>query len=381
MSLLTRLIELKKIRDPYRPLIEIKIFRDNLLFNLHACQAAAPKLQLAPVLKSNAYGHGLVEVARILRGQRLPFCVIDSLFEARVLRHGGIRHPLLIIGYTATDNIISHRLNNIAFTITSLDQLREIAAKLTRHSRFHLKFDTGMRRQGLMPDQLAEAARLAKNNPNIIVEGICSHLSDADGESEEYTKKQIALWNSLAGRAQSLFGELPYRHLANTAGLAFQNGINANVGRLGLGLYGFTTSPRPANAQLLPALAMESVVTSIRPLKARESIGYNKTFTAPRDMLVATVPAGYAEGIDRRLSNTGAMMIGGAPCPIIGRVSMNITSIDVSNVAGATLGQKVTLISENPQHPNSVAGIAKLCNTIPYEILVHIPGYLRRLAV
>ncbi len=168
--------------------------------------------------------------------------------------------------------------------------------------------------------------------------------------------------------------------MANTAGAAFAQNIDADVLRLGIGLYGFKFSPH-IQIGLKPALGMVSIISSIRTLKPGEGVGYNITFTAGHDMKVATVPVGYTEGFDRRLSGTGSFTVDNIACPILGRVSMNITSIDVSDVPNVHLEQKVNLISPNPTDVNSVENIAKICQTIPYEVLVRIPSYLRRVVI
>ena len=149
--------------------------------------------------------------------------------------------------------------------------------------------------------------------------------------------------------------------------------------RLGIGLYGMNVGIE--RLDLRPALEMRTRITSIHTLHAGESVGYNATFKAPQDMRVATIPVGYAEGVDRRLSSKGSILVRGTSCPIIGRVSMNITSLDISNVADVHVGDEVTVISPNAADPNGVEAIADLCGTIPYEILVHIPAHLRRVII
>lgn len=380
MGILNRLKQLKKSYSSYQPLIEVRVFRGNLLHNLNTFRAAYPGIKFAPVIKSNAYGHGLIEVASVLDNQGSPFFMVDSLFEALTLRNNGIKTPLLILGYTAVNNINSQKLKQTAFGIISLGQLLEINKGLQRKTRFHLKIDTGMHRQGLTEEELPEAIKIVKSNPLIEIEGLCSHLADADGENDNFSNQQIILWNRIINGLARELGEIKYKHLTNSAGADLAAKAIVNIGRLGIGLYGFNFSPRkPLN--LKPALETRSVISSIRKLKAGEKVGYNITFSANRDIIAATVPAGYAEGIDRRLSGTGSMEISGVPCPILGRVSMNITSIDVSNIAGANVGQSVVIFSKNPEDSNSIENVAKLCGTIPYEILVHIPSYLRRLLI
>jgi alanine racemase len=146
---------------------------------------------------------------------------------------------------------------------------------------------------------------------------------------------------------------------------------------LGLGLYGISIIDNP-KINLRPALSMQTVISGVKAIQKGDAVGYNNTFIAPKDMLIATIPAGYAEGVDRRLSNIGKVEVNGILCPIVGRVSMNISTIDVSNVSQVKLGDSVTIISNDNSSPISVNSIAKICNTIPYEILVHIPAHLRR---
>ncbi len=366
--------------NPYETLIEVLVYKDNILHNLRQFQRAYRSVKFAPVIKSNGYGHGLVEIGKILDGQGSPFFMVNSIFEACELRKAKIKTPLLVLGYCTTESINNQKLRNISFGIISLDQLKDINRKIIKPVVFHLKIDTGMRRQGLLPQQLDEAVKIIQKNKFIKVEGMSSHLADADGDTDEFSHKQIALWNSLAKKLPKELPSIKYKHLSNSAGADLNGKIDSNIGRLGISLYGYNFSPRnPLN--LKPALEMRSVISSIRKLKKGEKIGYNITFTAPKNMNVATVAGGYHEGLDRRLSSKGFMMVGKTVCPILGRVSMNITSIDISKVSNPRLDMPVTIMSKNPKDPNSVDNIAKLCHTIPYEILVKIPQYLKRVII
>lgn len=380
MGIIHSLKKLKKSWDSYQPLIEVLIYKNDILHNLKQFQTSFPKMQFAPVLKSNAYGHGLVEVAQILDNKALPFFMVDSLFEARILRNVGIKTPLLILGYVTAENINSQKLKDVAFAVISLEQLKSINKNLKRSAVFHLKIDTGMRRQGLMPEEIGTAIKIFKNNKLISLGGICSHLADADSSSLEFSEKQIKLWNELSAQIQNDLGQIKYLHLTNTAGSDLNEKVNVNVGRLGLGLYGYNLSPRSA-LHLRPALEMKSIISSIRTLKQGEEIGYNATFKAQHEIKTATVPVGYTEGLDRRLSNKGAMIVNGKTCPILGRVSMNMSSIDISNVSDARLEQPVLAISKNPGDPNSPENMAQICNSIVYEILVKIPASLKRTVI
>lgn len=362
----------------YTPLVSVRIFEDALRNNYTAFQKALPNLSIAPVLKSNAYGHGLIEVARIFdKDEAVPFFVIDTYAEAFILRTEGITMPLLIIGYTLPENIAHCRLRDVAFTIASVEAL-ERAAGLNTPFVCHLKVDTGMHRQGIIPDEFSRACELLKISPHIRVEGIMTHMADADGADSLFTKKQIEKWNNLVRTARESLPHLQYIHCSATAGVRYADMIDANVLRLGIGLYGCAEG----SFSVSPALELVSLVSAVRTVKAGESIGYNTTYTAPRDMRIATVPVGYAEGIDRRLSNIGTMLVCGTSCLIVGRVSMNMTTLDVTDATRPVVaGDEVIAISANRNDKNSCENSARQCATIPYDILVHIPATLRRTVI
>lgn len=374
--------KLRRARYNYEPLIEIYLSKSSLLHNLREFQKIAPEGGIAPVLKSNAYGHGLIQIAKILDKEDLPFLVVDSYFEALTLRTEGIKTPILIIGYTTAENIYNNHLKKISFTITSLDQLKELSDKLETPTTFHLKIDTGMNRQGVRIEDLENSIDLIKKNPNIILEGITSHFSDASNLKTDFTEAQIKKWNKSVKHILGEFPGIKYRHLSATGGHHFTPGIEANVSRLGLGLYGLTPGPRlKEKLDLCPILSMETSVSGVKPVMAGEAVGYELLFHASKDLILATIPAGYYEGIDKRLTNKGIIKIKNVDCPIVGRVSMNITTLDASNVLDLKLNDEALIISDDPSDQNSIENMAKLCGTSPYEILVHLPRQIRRTVV
>lgn len=362
---------------PQSTLIEVRVSKDALLNNYRAFKNAYG-LPVAPVLKSNAYGHGLVEVATVLQTEQPPFFVVDSQYEAAMLRSRGIRTPILIVGYVLPEVVAANQLKDVAFTVTSLEMLRLLCEKKVA-APVHIKIDTGMRRQGLMPEEMDEAIALLTQS-NLLVEGVCSHFADADGPDAVFTDMQIECWNKVVPVWKVAFPTLKWWHIGATAGAAYTKNIDANLIRLGTGLYGF---PRHTSQtfSLIPALSLWSTLTGSKLLKQGERVGYNGIFTAPRDMRIATVALGYYEGVDRRLSNKGSMQVEGVMCPIVGRVSMNITAIDVSGCPDAVLGMRVLVFSTNPADANSLQNLAAMCDTTPLELLVGIPQHLRRVVV
>jgi len=380
MKLFNSLRKIRRRFSRFRPLVEVLISQDRLLNNLGELQKQYPRLSFAPVLKSNAYGHGLVETAEILDKEKIAFLAVDSLSEAMTLRQHGFKSEILVIGYTWPENIKNFPLPNLTFTIISLEQLVAVAELVKRPVRLHLKIDTGMGRQGILLEQVDEAIRVIKENQQLILEGVCSHLADADSSDESFTGAQIKAWQQAAVRFKNSFSDIKYFHFSATAGLAYSSAADNNVVRLGLGLYGINPSPR-LNFNLKPVLKLRSVISSVKHLPAGASVGYGATYKLPHAATIATVPAGYFEGVDRRLSNCGFFKVQGQACPIVGRVSMNITTIDVSAVKNVKVGEEVVIISDNGADKNSVENIAKITGTIPWEILVHLPVHLRRKVV
>ncbi len=393
MRIFDFLRQIKKNLNGHHPLIEIFVSKKHLLTNLHSFQQEFPHHQIAPVLKSNAYGHDLVLTAKILDKEKIAFLVVDSLFEANTLKNAKIKSPILIIGFTRNEDIVANRQKNIAFTITSLNQLKNLTKKLFKPQHFHLKIDTGMHRQGILIKEISEAIQLIKQNPHLILDGLCSHFCNADNENKNYSLYQIENWQKASQLWRQEFPQIKFFHLAATGGSYYTNWTEnrtkspfsenklaqtTNVIRLGIGLHGFNPSPF-AKIKLKPTLEMQTIVTGLKTVEKDEYVGYGITYRANRTTKIATIPAGYFEGIDRRLSNKGYYKIKEQFCPIVGRISMNISLVDVSSLPEIKVGDKVILISRNPKDKNSVLNIAKLCETIPYEILVHIPQHLRRI--
>ncbi|KKT25296.1 MAG: Alanine racemase [Parcubacteria group bacterium GW2011_GWA2_43_9b] len=380
MRILKFLRALKRSWSKYRPSVEVFISVDNLLHNLREYQRQYPQLSFAPVLKSNAYGHGLTIVAQILDKANIAFFVVDSLFEAMILRNEGIKSKILVVGYTSTVNIKNNKISEVAFTITSLEHLQAIVCAIDRIKKFHLKIDTGMNRQGILSSQITEAIKIIQDSKNIELEGVCSHLADADNADESFTKSQVRQWQSIVKIFKDKFPDIKYYHLAASAGVFYADFPIGSAVRLGMGLYGLNVSPL-ARLDLRPVLRIQSIISSVKTISVGEFVGYGLTYKTDKTIKIATVPVGYFEGVDRRLSNKGFLKIGDYFCPIIGRVSMNITTIDVSAVPDVKLGDQVIVVSDGRTDINSVESMAKLAQTIPYEILIHIPQHLRRTVV
>jgi alanine racemase len=280
----------------------------------------------------------------------------------------------LVIGHTLTDTIIQNRFSGVAFTVATLTLLKELAVEKYRGT-FHLKIDTGMHRQGIMFEELSEAMDLIEHR-GLSVEGLCSHLADSDGGDPTFTQEQIKKWNEIVRMWKTRFPQTTWYHLSATSGIRYANTIDANLYRLGLGVYGFESAGMVEG--LRPALSLHTRITAIRHIDAGEKVGYNGTFIAQRPTTIATIPVGYYEGLDRRLSNKGTVRIRGKEYPIVGRISMNMTTVDTTDLPDVQEDESVEVIGTDLGANNNVQAIARLCTTIPYEILIHIAAHLRR---
>jgi len=320
-------------------------------------------------------------VAKILDKEKIPFLIVDSYYEAMILRNEDVKSPILIIGYTLLENILRNKLRDVAFTIVSLEQLKEISENLARATNFHIKIDTGMHRQGILASDENQAINLIRANRSINLVGICSHLGDADSETREITNSQIKIWNTAVKKWKIEFPTIKYFHLGATSAISYSTEITSNVLRLGIGLYGVDPSDNKRIPNLQPVLEMRSIISGTKTIERNDLIGYGGTFKATEVMRIATIPAGYYEGFDRRLSDKGFVKIGKTFCPIIGRISMNITTIDVTRIKEVKLNTKATLISNNISDSNSIENIAQLTGALERELLVHIPHQLRRVVV
>jgi alanine racemase len=365
---------LKFFNKEYEHLVKVNIYEQNIVHNLNTFKSVAPAWGIAPVLKSNGYGHGLEEMVSILDKESIDFYCVDSLFEASRIRKLTSR-DILIMGYTPINNILSFKYRNVMYSIGSMYELSELADKLNSKQIFHLKFNTGMNRRGLDMGEIRQVFELLDKNPNIIIDGVFSHFADADNENEKESLKQIEKWNSLVNTFKIKYPNIQKYHMSATSGVKFYNKINASHLRLGLGIYGFDPNNK---IDLMPAMEIVSKISQIRKIKNGDGVGYNFTFIADKDMTIATLPFGYYEGFWRDLSNVGYVKIRDVFCPIIGRVSMNVVCVDVSYVSDISMDDCATLISKDKNDKNNILNIAKDCGTIPYEILVKINGDLKR---
>ena len=368
-----------------------------LRISLSALRANAERLRdlvspsaAAFVVKGNAYGHGLVDVALAIEGAAEKFCVF-SLDEAVALRDGGITKPILVLGPVAPDALDDAMQANVETTLWSMSEyvrkLTSAAQRAHKRAKVHIKINTGLNRLGLEPNELADAIEDYARMSDLQIVGVFSHLASAEEIDSPYTMLQLERFQSAYAQAEPILaahGPLPTRHIAASAAGILWPQTRLDMVRFGIALYGLWPSPQTREAMdgagfpLQPALSYVSKLITTRQLAAGEPIGYGTTFHAPRAMRIGVVPLGYADGIPRAFSNTGAFLVDGARAPIVGRVAMNLTVVDLTNAPKARAGAPVTLIGRDGEAEIAADDWAAWASTINYEIVTRLPNSLGR---
>jgi len=378
--------QLKRLlsKQEYQTLNLIEVSQKALTNNFNYFQKNNPGQKITPVVKSNAYGHGLTLVAQFIDNHlKVPFITVDSLYEAYELRKAGIKTKPLLIGYTNPENFKIGPLIDYCLPVYDLVSAR-IIAQFQPRAEVHLKIDSGMNRLGIQLQQARQLARKLKKINNLKITGIYSHLSQSAELNKVFTQKQVGTFKEAIKIFEQEGYNFRWKHVSATSGTKIVNDKDFNLIRLGLGFYGL--SPFPINSaettilnkNLTPALKLTSHLAAIKTVPAGAEIGYGGTLVTKRKTKLGILPLGYYEGIDRRLSNQGVVEVNNTLCPIIGRVCMNLTIIDLTDAGETKIGNPVVVYSNKTDRPNSLVNLADQANTIPYALLVNLAESIRR---
>ena len=335
--------------------------------------------EVMAVIKADAYGHGAVPVARALWEEGARSFAVAALEEGRALREAGIGGEILILGYTAPSD--AAELSALDLTQTVVDAANgEALAQTGVRVKCHVAIDTGMRRIGLCAGDPAACEKTVRRlSEKLNVTGLFTHLCTADTAEPEavaFTRRQIASFEAVAGRLTDL--SLKTHCLNSAGGLWHETALPGPV-RLGIVLYG--CKPDPANvlpAGIRPVLSWRSRVSMVKEVAPGDTVGYGRTFRAGRPMRLATVTAGYADGVSRLLSGRGAVLIRGRRAPIVGRICMDQLMADVTAIPETAAGDTVTLIGRDGEETVAAEDVAALTGTICYEVLCDISPRTKR---
>lgn len=373
---------LRRLEQPFSTHNQITVSSVALLHNYDLYRRLT-KLDVIPVFKGNAYGHGIEQVATALTARSMPYIAVDGYFEALRIR-AVCKQPVLVMGAIKPENFARIKLGGFTFVVHDIASI-EALGRRGKPVKIHLEINTGMNRYGIEVDQIpAFVAAIAKYR-HIQLEGVMSHLADADGEDLATVSAAAEKFDQAIERLMAQGLTPTMFHLAQSAGAPKVQSRYATAMRLGLGLYGVNplSVSDPVHQQLAtlrPALTLTSTITQTHDLKPGDQVSYNYTFTAPRPMRIGVLPLGYYEGVNRALSNAGHVTAPDHVLPIVGRVCMNHTMISLEG-SSLGVGDGVTIISPNPSDPNSIAHTASSHNLFAYNLLTALSSDVRRVLV
>jgi alanine racemase len=359
---------------PTAAIIDLQALRHNYAL----AASLAPESQTIPMVKANAYGHGTIEIATAL-APVAPAFGVACIEEAIALREANIKQPILLLEGTFTaDEVALAEHHNLWLMVENQPQLDAIlAADIGHQITVWLGVDTGMHRLGFQPSELEPAYRALKNSRNVHDEiVVSSHFACADDLNNDATNKQIQIFD--LNLPTDINSELPLASLANSAAILAWPQTQRDWQRPGYMLYGNSpfSEPQENANQLQPVMSFESAIISVREIDAGESVGYGATWTAPRQSHIATIAVGYGDGYPRHAPNGTPILINGVKCPLVGRVSMDMITVDVTDIK-AEIGDKAILWG--PALP--VNEVAATCGTIGYELLTRMPDRVPRVYI
>ena len=361
----------------YRPtlaLINLSALAGNLK-TIRGC--IPPSVKILAVVKANGYGHGAVACAKVLE-QSVEWFGVATVEEGAELRAGGIRVPILVLGGTpsgAEEAVLQGGLTATVYDLAQARALSQAAVKLKRTVSIHIKIDTGMTRLGVCPEGVGDFMTQLSKLAGLKIEGIFSHLAQADLANPEVTEAQEKHFRELALKYPQLLA-----HLANSAATVTLGAMGCGMVRPGLMLYGATPNDRLQNTiALQPVMTLKTEIVSVREVRKGQGVSYGWTFVTKRTSRIATLPIGYADGYPRSLSNRASVVLHGKRAPVVGAVCMDLMMVDVTDIPEAVVGDPVTLIGRDGAGQVRVEELALLAGSIPYEILCGLSARVPRI--
>ncbi len=349
---------------------------------------AGEKVIIAPTVKANAYGHGLLSASQaFLKGEANWLCV-NLMEEARLLRQNKINCPILVIGRLSPDQIAEALTLRLKLFIDDYSLAKKISAAAAAKKQLiaiHLKIDTGMSRQGIKSGQKINLIKKISELPYLNIEGIATHFATADGPLNNRSfKKQLSLFEKTVAQAEKMLGKKLIKHCANSAAAMIYPQSHFDLFRPGIAAYGLYPSEvvrkiwERKNQPLIPALSFKTRVALIKKISKGDAVSYGGTFVAKKKMTIALLPIGYYDGVDRKLSNCGEVLIHGRRAKILGRVCMDLTVADISKIKNARLGDEVVIIGRQGKEAVTADELANKIGTINYEVVTRLRETLPR---
>jgi alanine racemase len=364
--------------------LKLKQHKTHLSYNLSALKHNLNQYKnslhagtsMLAMVKAQSYGAGLTTMAQFLEKQGIHYFGVAYSDEGKELRKSGIKTPILVMNAEeeGMETCVEFNLEPAIYDFNQLDELLKVLIAQEKTAfPIHIKMDTGMKRLGFYPDEVQRLIEVLAAQPEVIVKSVYSHLAEADDEDSTFTQNQIAQFEECCKQFESYLSYPFLRHILNSEGIAQYPNAQFDMVRIGIGLFGLSSN-RSFEQRLKPVIEWTSSISQVKSIRPGESVGYGRTFVAKKEMRIAIIPIGYADGFKRSLSNgVGAVYIQNQRCPVVGRVCMDMIMVDVSDLK-IQANAKVEIIGIN----RGLSEFAKECDTIPYEILTSISPRVHR---
>jgi alanine racemase len=368
----------------------IELNKNHVLHNVAMLKSLCGSTQVGVVLKGNAYGHGMHEMAKLLENNAaIDWLCVAGADEAIQLRKRGIEKSILAMSYCDANprEIVAQKIHVTVYDIKTIHQLAAAASDLHQTVYVHIKVDTNMCRLGVLPSQLSAFIKKIAWYKSVCIAGIFTHLSDINNENQAFTLQQLRIFEQAVQAARDCLGDQPcVAHALACGALMFEN--KYDMVRLGTNIYGFWKSSIQRqrflaidpHMSLLPVLTWKTRILQVKQIPEGSYVGYNCSFYCDKPRTIAVVPVGYVDGYPRGLSNKGSMIVRGKAAPVIGMVSMNLTTIDVSDVAGATESDEVVVMG-GMHDATSIPNVAQLLETVGNEVMTRLNPEIPRVIV
>ena len=364
-------ISIDEIIRPTHLVIDLNVLKEN--FNRIKAHAAPAKVM--PILKANAYGHGLVRVAQLYQELKADYLGVAFLEEGILLREQGITMPILVLGGIWGNQIPLFLKHNLTMTASSADKLKQIdehAKQNKTKAKVHLKIDTGMERIGVHYYNAEKFLEQAIKFNNVEIEGIFSHFANSELADLSYTKMQLERFQEVLRFFEKHSIKLPVRHISNSGAVLQLPGANLDMIRPGIMLFGvYPSKDVKRTIEIKPALTWKSLVVYFKVIKPNHPVGYGSTWQTDHNIRAVTVPVGYGDGYLRSMGNKAEVLINGKRYPVVGSISMDQVVVNIESDS-AYNGDEVILIGNNGKNSITVEELADWAGTIPYEILTNI---------
>lgn len=358
---------------------------DAIAHNLSVIKNLSGNRAVIAVVKAQAYGHGAVGVARRLVREGVRYLAVAVTEEAVELREAGITAPILVLFDADAEDVVRYNLTPVISTRKAAVALSREAERTSAQIKVHMKIDTGMGRLGFAGDVIKEALALSQMT-GIEIEGIMSHFSEADLSDTSYARLQIEKFTEIRNDLARRGLRVRLGHLANSAAVITIPESHFDAVRPGLMLYGYSPLQESGvgscilnpGASLIPAMTVKTNILCLRKLPAGTPISYGRTFITARTSLIGVMPVGYADGLCRRFSNNAEVLVRSRRVPVVGRVCMDLTMIDVTSIEDVSEGDEIVIIGRQDDGFISASELAGRIDTIPYEVLTSLGGKARK---